>query len=196
VQDGPKERLLCERCEQQLGRYEKYSKEAFHESKHGIQVLDSGPWVTITGIDYRNTKLFLLSVIYRMSVSSLRQFEGVALSEHEGAIRGMITAEDPGTNDQFPIGAIIPLINGNVEECVLCTPSISRRDGVTVYTMIIGGIFYLFCVPRLAPDLGAIHSLNAQLGDKWILNESGIWIMPKVDLLDVITSQGPSCASI
>jgi hypothetical protein len=142
VQDGPKERLLCERCEQQFGRYEKYCKEAFHESRHGVQVFDNGAWVTITGLDYTKTKLFLLSVIYRMSVSSLRQFKGVALGEHEDVVRRMITAEDPGSNDQYPIGAIVPLINGNMEECVLCTPSVCRRDVVTVYTMIIGGIFW------------------------------------------------------
>ena len=182
VQDGPKEHLLCGQCEQQLGRYEKYSKEAFHESRHGIQVLDGGPWVTITGLDYRKTKLFLLSVIYRMSVSSLRQFKDVALGEYEDVVRRMLIAEDPGSNDQYPIGAIVPLIKGNVEECVLCTPSVCRRDVVTVYTMIIGGIFYLFFVPRLSPDLSMIHSVNAQLGGKWILNESGTWVMPKHDL--------------
>ena len=59
IQDGPKEYLLCDGCEQRLSRYEKYFKEAIHLSRHGIQVVQDRSYATIRNLDYSRVKLFL-----------------------------------------------------------------------------------------------------------------------------------------
>ncbi|MGD9110429.1 MAG: hypothetical protein PVG93_05770, partial [Phycisphaerales bacterium] len=52
VQDGPKEYLLCGECEQQIGRYEKYYKEAVHLSRHGIEITQNDRAAIIRNLDY------------------------------------------------------------------------------------------------------------------------------------------------
>lgn len=142
IQDGPKEHLLCESCEQRLCRYEKYFKEAIHLSRHGIQIVQDDNFAIISGLDYRKVKLFLLSVIWRMSVSSLPQCESITLNEDEDVIRRMILDDDPGASTKYPIAARIPLINGNMQEAWLTTPFVLEHDDGTVYATMIGGILY------------------------------------------------------
>jgi len=171
IQDGPKERLLCERCEQKLSRYEKYFKEAVHLSRHGIQILQDDRIAVISNLDYRKVKLFLLSVIWRMSISSLPQFESITLGEDEDIIRHMILEADPGASTKYPIGATIPLINGNMQDGWLTTPFVLKRAGGTIYATIIGGILYHFRVAQ-----------GSDLPDpQFLLNESGTWPMPITD---------------
>ncbi len=171
VQDGPKEHLLCERCEQRLGRYEKYAKEAIHLSRHDIDILQDDNIAVIANLDYRKVKLFLLSVIWRMSVSSLPQCESVVLGEHEDIIRRMIIEDDPGESGKYPIAAMLPLINGNMQEGWLITPFVSKQDDGNIYATILGGILYYICVAPKA-DL---------LDPRFVLKESGTWAMPMAD---------------
>ncbi len=185
IQDGPKEYLLCADCEQKLSRHEKYFKEAVHLSRHGIQIVQNDSIAVISNLDYSKVKLFLLSVIWRMSVSSLPQFERISLGEHEDIIRRIIIDESPEETDNYSIGAMIPLMNGKIEEGWLCTPFVMKHGGGPIYAMIIGGILYLVCVARGS----VLHD------SKYLLNESGTWAMPLIEfdripfLKEFITSQ-------
>jgi len=169
IQDGPKERLLCGECEQKISRYEKYFKEGVHLSRHGIGIVQARDSAVIRNLDYSKAKLFLLSIIWRMSVCCLPQFESISLRESEDVIRRMVMEEDPGESRMFPICALIPLIDGKVEECVLCTPSVSKHN--EVYAFIIGGILYFV----------SVRHGNAFPDPMYLLNESGTWVMPLVD---------------
>ena len=168
IQDGPKERLLCGECEQKISRYEKYFKEAVHLSRHGIGIVQAGEFAVIHNLDYSRARLFLLSILWRMSVSCLPQFDSIWLGESEDVIRRMVMEQDPGESQRFPVCALIPLIDGKVEECVLCTPFVSKQNDV--YAFIIGGILYFVSVRHgnAFPDL------------MWLLNESGTWVIPLV----------------
>ena len=42
IQDGPKECLLCDKCEQKISKYEKYFKEAIHLNRHGTDKAHDG----------------------------------------------------------------------------------------------------------------------------------------------------------
>jgi hypothetical protein len=169
IQDGPKERLLCSECEQRISRYEKYFKEAVHLSRHGIEILQAGGEAVIRNLDYANTKLFLLSILWRMSVSSLPQCEAVALGEKEEFVRRMLIRSDPGGSRQFPICAIILLINGHMDERWLCTPFTSTR--YDVYALVIGGILYFV----------SVKEGHAYPSPKYLLGESGDWTMPLLE---------------
>lgn len=171
IQDGPKEYLLCEGCEQRLSRYEKYFKEAIHLSRHGIQVVQDGSYATIRNLDYSRVKLFLLSVVWRMGISSVHEFRGVSLGEHKDVIRRMIITEDPGRTDKYPIGAIIPLINGRMQEGWLSSPFEIKHGGGTIYCPIIGGILYLVCIGQSSTLCNSQH----------LLNKSGTWVMPLIE---------------
>lgn len=178
IQDGPKEYLLCNDCEQKIGRYEKYFKEAIHLSRHGIEIKHNQQCVVIDNLDYRKAKLFFLSLLWRMSISSLREFENVCLGENEEEIRKMIVREQPGKSCEYPVNAIIPLINGKMQEGWSTTAFVSET-GPTVYAIVIGGILYYISGARQnksflpEPFLSDLPEL--------LLNESGHWIMPLAD---------------
>jgi hypothetical protein len=171
VQDGPKEYLLCDKCEQKISRYEKYYKEAVHLSRHGIEIIQNDRIAIIGNLDYKKVKLFLLSVLWRMSVSSLPQFANVSLANNEDVIRKIILEEKPGGSCEYPIVALIPLIDGKMEESWMCFPIIANHPLYgTVYYMIIGGILYSISMTQ-----------HDERFHKYLLYESGHWAMPLID---------------
>lgn len=174
VQDGPKEYLLCDKCEQKIGRYEKYYKESVHLSRHRIEIIQGNSIAVIRNLDYKKVKLFLLSVLWRMSISSLPQFADVSLANNEDVIRKMILEEKPGKSCEYPIAAIIPLINGKLEEGLMFFPIISDHPHENVYYMIIGGILYSISMTQ-----------QNKCFHKYLLYESGHWAMPLIDFYKI-----------
>ena len=174
VQDGPKEYLLCRECEQKIGRYEKYYKEAVHLNRHKIEIIQDNKVAIIRNLDYKKIKLFLLSILWRMSISSLHQFAKVSLLNNEDVMRKIIFEEKPGRSHEFPIAAIIPLFDGKMNEGWMFFPIISdRHDGITYY-MVIGGILYSISMTQ-----------HDRRFDKWLLYESGHWAMPLIDFYKI-----------
>lgn len=171
TQDGPKECLLCKSCEQRLCRYEKYFKEAIYLRRHGIQFVESENRAMIRNFDYSKVKLFLLSIVWRMGVSSAREFKHISLGEHEDVLRRMIITEDAGEINKYPIGAVIPLMNGRMNEGWLSSPFEGRHEDETIYYMIIGGILYLIWIAQRS-----VHR-----DSQFLLNKSGTWFMPRVE---------------
>ncbi len=174
IQDGPKEHLLCGKCEQKIGRYEKYYKEAIHLSRHGIEIIQDDKIAIIGNLDYNKIKLFLLSILWRMSISSLPQFANVSLANNEDVIRRMILEEKPGKNHEYPIAALIPLINGKMQEGWMCFPIIGDHPHGTVHYMIIGGILYSISMTQFD-----------ECFYKYLLYESGRWVMPLIDFYKI-----------
>jgi hypothetical protein len=174
VQDGPKEYLLCDKCEQKIGCYEKYYKEAIHLSRHKIEILQDGKVAIIRNLDYKKIKIFLLSILWRMSISSLPQFANVSLVNNEDIIRKMIFEEHPGRSNEYPIAAIIPLIDDKMQEGWMFFPIISDRPDRITYYMVIGGILYLISMTQ--------HDRHF---DKWLLYESGHWAMRIIDFYKI-----------
>jgi len=174
VQDGPKEYLLCDECEQKIGRYEKYYKEAIHLSRHKIKIIQDKKVAIIGNLDYSKIKLFLLSILWRMSISSLSHFTNVSLANDEEIIRKLILEENPGRSREYPIAAIIPLIEGKMNESWTCFPFVSDQADGTIYSMIIGGILYSISMTQ-----------HNQYFDKWLLYEYGYWAMPMIDFYKI-----------
>ena len=57
----------------------------------------------IANVSYTKLKLFLLSLMWRCSISDRDGFKKINLELHEGAIRKMISDSNAGTWDQFPV---------------------------------------------------------------------------------------------
>lgn len=169
IQDGPKEHLLCQKCEQKFCHYEKYFKEAIYLRRHGIQILQDRRLAIVKNLKYRDVKLFFLSLLYRMSISSLQDFEHVNLKEKEEGIRQMLENESPGKDIEYPVAAIIPLINGKRQE-EWATTAFASNDGLS-YAIVLGGILYLVFI--------LLQNDNYLM--KFRLLESGSWTIPIID---------------
>ncbi len=174
IQDGPKEYLLCDECEQKIGHYEKFFKEAVHLSRHGARKFQVNRIMILNNLDYTKIKLFLLSVLWRMSISSLPQFSDVSLESDEEKIRKLIHEDNPGKSQDYPIAGIVPLIDGKMEESWMCFPIVADTPDGYIYYMIIGGILYLIAMTQ-----------HDQYFTKWLLKESGNWAMPTIDFYKI-----------
>src|SRR4051812_14436929 len=88
-QKGFWERLLCSDCETRLNRFERHARRLF---KDKLPERKSLRRIDVPNLDYRLFKLFILSVLWRASVSSHPVFEHVSLGKHEEIMRGMVVA--------------------------------------------------------------------------------------------------------
>jgi len=102
VQKGVRERLLCEECEARLQVHEDYFAR-FWFKRNPMPTAVVAPEVFLSGIDYAQFKLFLLSIVWRASVSGTSR--EMSLGPHEERMRSMLMSADPGPADLYPIYA-------------------------------------------------------------------------------------------
>ena len=148
-QKGLREYLMCGSCEQKLGKWEKYVKELlFDRAPQGI---DRGDRMEYPGIDYAGFKLFQMSLIWRMSVTSLKGagFDNVDVGRtHEERLRNMLDCSDPGEPHDY--GCWLVHVAYQISEVgsviVAPTKTPKRVLGHTCYRTVLGGLFWGFFV--------------------------------------------------
>ena len=153
-QQGLYEKLLCEVCEQKFAVWEKYTKETFCKGI-GVKIEQAGELIKLSNLDYHKFRLFLLSLLWRMSVSSQDFFELVNLgSKHEEILRLALLSENPLDPLQYPCLMSIVHNNGKLPFNKLSTQPIHMKsDDKHCYCVIICGMLFQFYVTR--------HSLPA-----------------------------------
>ena len=153
-QKGVRESLLCDECEGRLARWEKYFSELLYGGAL-FEVCDDGRHLLLRTLDYAKLKLMLLSVLWRMSVTSLPFFKAVELGPHEEKIRQMLLADDPGPAELYGVMAVAPYFDGEHLGHLITPPDAARIHANRVYRCVLGGILFLFFVPgmRLPTEL-------------------------------------------
>jgi hypothetical protein len=151
MQRGLTEKLLCDRCEQQLGRYETYAA-AVMSGRLQHRYRSVGSRITISNIDYARFKLFQLSILWRASVSSLEFFRLVALGPHEERLRNMLLLDEPGTPHAFGCVVIFASERGEDISDTFFNPEPLRWCGRRMVKFFFAGSAWLFyCDRRPAP---------------------------------------------
>lgn len=152
VQRGLREPILCADCEQLLNHdYEQPSIElwkslAAHEESinpdwTAFTTPSGDACVLVEKIDYASFKLFLLSILWRSSVSTLPEFQDVELGPYEEPIRQMLLERAPGTRYDFP--CIIFLYK---KPGVIVRPIRQRVNGHVMYHFILTTVQVWFLV--------------------------------------------------
>jgi hypothetical protein len=90
-------------------------------------------------IDYKKYKLFLLSILWRASVSSRPFFSSVDLGPHEEVIRTMIREQNAGEIFEYPILTLNYQRADRGLSALVGQPLRKRINGMTAYTFIICG---------------------------------------------------------
>ncbi|MCG8590318.1 MAG: hypothetical protein MJE66_13590 [Proteobacteria bacterium] len=149
VQKGLREKLLCDACEGHLGRWESYfAGRWFDPNILPDEVPLPNQVMTVSGLDYAKMKLFLLSVLWRASVSRRSEFRNASLGPHEVKIREMLLADHPGPADAYRVLAAVVVQRESrrvVYEMIL--PPVQKRvqDRVS-YELVFGGVDWLFMI--------------------------------------------------
>lgn len=150
-QIGHREYLLCQQCETLISAWEKHAKEALLDD--GLHLISRDEFgIVLGGLDYTMFKLYGMSILWRMGVSSLPMFNEVRLGPHEETLREALMRKDPLEPWQYPFLLTAFTINGKFLFDIVVPPSIAKADDHNVYRCVLGGIIYTFIVGNHKPD--------------------------------------------
>lgn len=99
--------ILCEKCDNVIiGQNESYSRNALFEfekikagsrpTKEVVKNSDGSYCSIIRKIDYSKFKLFIISMVWRASISKNEYFKDFNIGAHQDIMRSMILNNDPG----------------------------------------------------------------------------------------------------
>jgi hypothetical protein len=149
--------LLCYECDNTLlgHYYEDYASRAMY----GGQLLENDcpifqKCITLQGIgfikcerlNYHKYKLFLLSILWRASISTRPFFSEIKLDPiHEEEIRQMILTKNAGDVAKYPIFVSSYANNLNLPKQLIAQPrQIKTTEELQSYSFMINGYFYFF----------------------------------------------------
>jgi hypothetical protein len=166
IQRGLRERLLCVSCEQRIGEIERRVSGGWQLPS----VLTQATY-TINICPYVDLKLFLLTILWRASVSTRPEFEDVSLGRHEDEIRRRIHERNPRPSTDFPVSGRLLRSPDDQSLCgwVMTSPVVLSHNGFDGWLFVFGGLAWI-CLPLCS-------SLALHVG---ALSEIGGWQLPVV----------------
>lgn len=167
--------LFCNDCDNGiLGRYESYASKIIKSQKvvKGIKTtIVEDKYAYIEGLDYNKFKLFLLSILWRSSISNRDFFKEIKLEkEDEEKIRQMLLNGDPGDMNYLP--CVISMARNQKILWGLIRQPLKTDDG---YQFMFSGVFYYFFTKKETKDFVKKFSLKKDgsmnlifLKDEWV----------------------------
>jgi hypothetical protein len=183
---GWKEYLLCGDCEQKFGIHESNARDFLYGNAppplkkrvlgtSGASLPTGSPpeflGIRQVGIDYRELKLFQMSLLWRAGVAKGEFFRNVDLGKkHEEILRQFLVNDDPGAEQDYPC-AMFDLRSKKVEFEGFWQEPISCHDedqGQKLYKIIIGGYAFMYSVSSHPPSQ-SFHAFCARPNGKMFL---------------------------
>lgn len=170
-QKGVRERLLCVNCERQLSKYENYARGVLFGSAPNEILMDDSQGFEAR-VNYKQFKLFELSLIWRMGVSSMPDFQEVDLQDHEEQLRKMLLLEEPGETAEYGCILIWPKSHRVIFDQLIMSMGMTTLNNVLCCRVFLAGMCWIFFFSRKAIDshqeglfLQSIGSLRIMRGD-------------------------------
>lgn len=164
-QKGFTERLLCAECDNvRLQRNEDYFARLWSRGDLP-NTTQTKRFLIFRDHDYKRTKNFLLSILWRMSISSREVFEAVSLGpKHEEILRAGLLTDREFAEDEYAVTVTAPFIDGKFYEAFILQPDSHRLHGNRLYRCVISGMLYTFFVGStpLVPELKALSLRKAE----------------------------------
>jgi hypothetical protein len=178
VQDAFWEHLLCGICERRLQKWEEYAARVIYQKRlFDFPSTKPRELRKLADLNYPKLKLFLLSVLWRMSASSLPLFEQVRLGPHEQKIRDMLLSEDPGSVTDY--GSTVVVVHLDAERVNLTRPGdVVRHKTHRLYRALLDGLLLTWVVGN------SDHMGRFDL-PQMFLQEDGSWLTHSRDLQSI-----------
>ncbi|TAK67236.1 MAG: hypothetical protein EPO24_00715 [Bacteroidetes bacterium] len=142
----------------------------------------------VKNLDYKKFKLFLLSILWKASISKRTFFKDVKLGPHERVIAKTILTGNPGALEDYPILFFTYLNDRSAPSNLIAEPGIIKNSQGTKYIVIIAGFTFVFHISRhdLSPNVlestitpeGELKIFHIPLGMSWRLIMSYFGIKP------------------
>ncbi len=172
LQKGLRESLLCKCCEQHLNKYESYFADTWFQNQL-IPTHVSKEISTIRGLDYKRFKLFHMSILWRVGITSRKEFVNVNLSNHEERLRQLIFDDDPGDPNQYSVfGYILVFPSDQVCNSLLIQPVEVDLFNVPGFHVTFGGCVWHYLLsdnidlnqfPFILKDDGNLHMFRIEV---------------------------------
>lgn len=165
--------LLCHDCEhKRLNEFESYASMVYNggtfkakEAPYFSSTLNGVRVDFVKNLNYRKLKLFMLTTLWRASISKLDIFKQVDLGQHEETIRRMIMNGNPGKENDYPVQILTYLESDSQWKKLISAPlRVKSEQGYTIYIFFIAGMIYYFHI--------IINFAKADIMDG-VLNELG-----------------------
>ena len=137
-----------------LSRWEHYAQKVIFGDVTQL-VATQGKFIRLGGISYTEFKLYLMSLIWRMGVSTLDFFAGVKLGPYEQKLRHRLIHDDPGEPHEYPCIITGVLFQGKFEPAWISPPNLVKVDNAHCYRCIISGVLYCFYVTERGISIDA-----------------------------------------
>jgi hypothetical protein len=128
--------ILCADCDSSFSLWEAYTRNLLFQdlNTETIQRDSTGQRrYVIPEYDYAATKLCLLSILWRMSISKRQSFTDVQLGPFESQIKEMILRKDPGEPTKFTTSIL--RYEDDVGSATMIGTRMERHHDRNVYTM-------------------------------------------------------------
>lgn len=158
LQQGIREYLFCESCEQ---HFNEYCEKPFR-TQWVLNCPLPNPWNVPEphwiSVEYGSFKLFHLSVIFRAGVSSLPTFSEVRLGPHEEILRAMILSRDAGEYWQYPVFGVALFDHKTRAIVQMVSQALQGRfEGLRCYAIVYGGVqWWIGIASHRSPELESI----------------------------------------
>ena len=139
---GLYEKLFCRACEAIFQSYEDYGKAVLYDKIKPRIKSERSP-CSIENYDYTKFKLFVLSLLWRASVSSLSAFKLVNLGRYEHELRDILYNGLETRVENYPCILYQTHTAHNLSDGVFMEifPRKTKADGRTIYQFIADGLF-------------------------------------------------------
>ena len=139
---GLYEKLFCRDCEDIFMRYEDYAKAVLYDNIKPAMKRERRPQ-SITEYNYTEFKLFILSVLWRSSISSLDAFKLARLGKYDEELRVVLLKGLETKVDNFPCVLYQTHSGHNLSDGVFMEiyPRKTKFDGKTICHFIVDGLF-------------------------------------------------------
>lgn len=140
---GIYEKLLCRDCEDVVKVYEDYAKKILYEMAQPYIYEHKKPY-SLKIYDYKIFKLFVLSLVWRASVSSQDTFELIKLGPYEEEIRLILKEGRETEVDNYPALIYQTFIGETPSDGVFLQPYYgkSKHNGRTIVQFVADGFFF------------------------------------------------------
>jgi hypothetical protein len=151
--------LLCKECDNTIiGGYETYARNALYAKEGEYSdlpectnfITNGVKYTRCKNLHYKEFKLFLLSILWRASISSQDVFNRVKLGPYEESIRQMIYNGNPKEALDFPILMMTWINDKSFPSDIIMHPEINRKENGIRYIFPIAGMVYVFHISSVS----------------------------------------------
>ena len=172
--------MLCGSCEGLLNRWETYANGVLFWSGSTLgRIVPEGFEIKV---DYSKFKLYALSILWRMSISSRPEFKNVSLGAiHEETLRSAILAENPLSPNEYPLMLTAFRMDGQFFQDVIIPPiGWDGGSGDDICRVVMNGLIFCFIV-RWAGTTEMLEPIQLSTTDTVFVRVADISEIPFLD---------------